>query len=185
MPKRGEPATPAQRSALRRGQEKRKKAFASASEAEDTQKQRWAKLLDGTLTVQDLTDEEITRMRVHGKGGQFSGRAQPLPSHLSQAFHREAIRRANDKLRTAAPEAVQALLDIGADPEVKEADRIRALMYIVDRALGKTPETIRVEGASAFDTMLGEAVGVARDLDVVPGEVVSEDGVEKGKGSPR
>ena len=130
-------------------------------------KERWARLLDGTLTVRDLDDEEITRMKVRAKDGSFN-KGRVLPSHIAQQFHHEAIRRSNDKLRSAAPEAVQALIDIGKNPAVKESDRVRALMYVVDRALGKTPENVVLKSEDKFADLLDDAASLLddRDLDV-------------------
>jgi hypothetical protein len=99
-----------------------------------------------------------------------------LPSHLAQAFHSEAIKRANDRIRTAAPEAVKALLEIGTNPDVKDSDRLKALMYVIDRGLGKTPEVVRIEGESGFDKMLADAVGLDRDLPVDARELDDDSG---------
>ena len=124
-------------------------------------------LLDGSLTVRDLDDEEITRMALRGADGAVgSGKRRAIPSHLAQQFHQEAIRRSNDKLRSAAPEAVQALIDIGKNPAVKESDRVRALMYVVDRALGKTPETVNVKTVDKFGDLLDEAGSLVEDRDL-------------------
>lgn len=157
--------TPAQTAALAAGRAaKKQKREQAKKEGRMTAQQRWAMLLDGTLTVKDLDDEEVSRMKVKGKDGCFSGtKTRTMPSHLVSAWQREAVKRANDKLRTAAPEAVQTLLDIGNNPEAKDTDRIRALMYLVDRSLGKVPETLRIEGESKFDAMLAESVGLERD----------------------
>lgn len=164
MPKRGEPATPKQREALKRGQEK-KRAMAeqAAKEDRDTAGERWAKLLDGTLTVQDLDDEEISKMKVRAKDGTLPGRGRKIPSHLAQQFHQEAIKRANAKFREALSAAVQTLADIATDPDVKEADRIKAANIIVDRVLGKAVETVRVED-TRWDGLLADAVGLDRDM---------------------
>ena len=145
-------------------EEKRKQAEA---EGRETGTQRWARLLDGSLTVRELDDEEITRMKVRAKDGSFN-KGRVLPSHIAQQFHHEAIRRSNDKLRSAAPEAVQALIDIGKNPAVKESDRVRALMYVVDRALGKTPENVVLKSEDKFADLLDDAASLLddRDLDV-------------------
>src|SRR5690606_26981830 len=41
---------------------------------------RWAQLLDGTLTVKDLDDDEINKMRVRSADGTFNGAGRRLPS---------------------------------------------------------------------------------------------------------
>jgi plasmid stability protein len=132
--------------------------------------ERWAMLLSGQLTVRDLDDEEIRKMRVRGADGGFGGKRRAVPSNLIQAFQAESIRRSNDKLRTAAPEAVQALIDIGKDPSVREGDRIRALQYVVDRALGKTPETVHVKNDDPWSNLGAEAFVEDRDLDDLTAE---------------
>lgn len=175
MPKRGEPATPAQRAALERGQAARKKKLSVPKKDGETQRERWSRLLDGTLTVRELTDEEIKRCRVHGRGGAFSGPAPRLPSHLAQAFTQEAIRRAKGKIVQSMPEVTKTLLEIAHDPEVKVSDRVKVLMYLADRGLGKAPETIRVEADSDFDRLLRE-VDLARDMVGEPGGPSGEDG---------
>lgn len=182
MAKRGKAATPSQRAALEAGRKKRDEVVAKrreeAREAGMTKStERWAKLLSGTITVADLDDEEIRRMRVRGKDGGFSGKGRSMPSSIAQAFHQEAIKRANDRIRTAAPEAVQALLDIGRNPDVKEGDRVRALMYVVDRALGKTPETVNIKSDDPWATTLaaGGTIRDARDLASLAGDVVPSD----------
>src|SRR6478736_6392746 len=63
---------------LRKGREARDRKRQEAREAaergevRDTTAVRWAKLLDDTLTVQDLDEEELARMQVRGKDGEFN-----------------------------------------------------------------------------------------------------------------
>ncbi len=178
--KRGAPATDAQRAAGRENlakgraakEEKRKSAKAAGAVKA---KERWAMLLSGTITVKDLDDDEISRMRVRGKDGGFSGRPPMMPSNIAQSFHAEALRRAQDKFRTGAPEAVQALLDIGKDGSVKEGDRIRALTYIVDRALGKTPQDVNLKVDDPWSAMLaaGGSLQDVRDLSSLADETLT------------
>lgn len=176
MPKRGEAATPAQRAALERGQKSRLEKLATHQPGDDRQKDRWKKLLDGTITVKDLDDEEVARMRVKGKGGTFSGKMPVMPSHLAQQFHAENIARANNRFRTSAVKAVKGLIKIAEDPDASDANRIKAYAMILDRALGKTPETIRVEGMGAFDKMMSDAIGLDRSGMDVPDDASSIDG---------
>lgn len=153
--------TEAAKDTLRRVNEKRRQTKESPDAM--PRAERWRMLLDGRLTVADLDDDEISKCRVRNIDGSFTGRGQKLPSHLAQQFHQEAIKRANSKFRGALQDAVQTLADIATDPEVKESDRIKAASIIVDRVLGKAVETVRVEGASTFDEMLAEAIGVKRE----------------------
>lgn len=178
MPKRGETATPAQRAALVAGRKVRDQAKAEArakakASGAPTANERWAMLVSGTITMEDLDDQEISRMRVRGKSGGFDGKARKLPSHLATAFHAESIKRANAKLNAAAPEAIQALLDIGRNPDVREGDRVRALIYVADRALGKTPENVNIKADDPWAATLheGGSMREMRDLGDLMAEV--------------
>lgn len=126
--------------------------------------ERWAQLLDGSLTVQDLDNEELAKMRVRGADGGFSGRRPAVPSHLAQAMQKEAIKRATEMFRNAAPKAVKRLLEIADDPETKDADAIRALDIVLNRGLGKMPETVLIEEKSKWEgAQDGAFSGVDRD----------------------
>jgi hypothetical protein len=156
------PLTQAQLDALAKGRARREETL-KAAEGKPKDETRWRKLLDGTITVRDLDDEEIKRQRVR-INGQFNGRARTLPSHLRSAMIQEAIRRAKDTITASTQEVTKELLDIARDDDVPVAQRIKVLMYLQDRQLGKAPETIRVEGGSAFDQVTMEALGLDRDL---------------------
>ena len=163
MPKRGEKPTPAQASALKRGQAKRAKAFEDGHKrGDESQKERWARLLDGSLTVAELTDEEIARNRVYGHGKQFAGTAPRLPSHLVAAFKNESLKRANDEFRRAVPGAIKRLMEIVESPDTKDNDAINAINKILERGLGKVPDKVVVEGMGAW----ADAVSSVRDVDV-------------------
>lgn len=156
---------------------KRREELAKKAQAEGRMDkgERWARLISGVDGVDTMDDEELAKMDLRNKNGVFGGKKKSyIPSHLAQAMHRESIRRAQEKFRTAAPEAVEALLEIGKNPDVKESDRVRALIFVIERALGKTPDVIRVEGTSEFDKMSAEAVGIVRDL--IPNDIGDLDG---------
>lgn len=167
MPKRGESATPAQRAAakvnLAAGQAKRAKMLKDGEGGQNTQ-DRWAMLIDGRLSVRDLDDAEIRKMRVRGVGGTFAGNARRLPSHLAQQFADERNRRAVGDLGKALPMAIKALKDILDDPDTDAAVKVRVADMIINRNLGKTPETLRVQTDNAWGTMLSE-VELKRDLE--------------------
>jgi hypothetical protein len=147
-----------------------------AKKAEETEKAheqgrepagaRWAKLLDGTITVADLDDEEIAKMQVRGADGGFAGRKRRVPSHLAQQMKDEAIKRATEQFRVFAPKAVKRLLEIAEDPDTKPADAIRALDIALNRGLGKTPETIRVESGDPWAKLLNDVAGVGLDREM-------------------
>lgn len=178
-PATGKKQTPAQKSAgeanLAKGRKAKQEQARAAREAGlPTGGERWAMLLSGQITVKDLDDQEIKRMKVRGQDGTFSGRRRAIPSNLILAFQREQVERANNEVRSMAIGAVKELYKMGTDVDVGEAARVRALTYLADRALGKTPETMRIEGMSGFDKMLSDAIGVDADLDIEASELLAE-----------
>lgn len=120
-------------------------------------------LLSGQLTMQDLDDKEVHKMRVRSADGTFSGRRRKLPSHIYHQFQQEQLRRFDAKMRKALKEVPTVIAEILLDPEAKHSDRLKAAQMLQDRVLGKSPETMRIEGVSGFDKMLSDAVGLDRD----------------------
>jgi hypothetical protein len=135
---------------------------------------RWAMLLDGRLSVRDLDDKEIKKMRPRGIDGGFSGRPRRLPSHIIQAFTDERIRRAKDGIAKVLPTAIEEAKRILEDPEAKDSDKIKVMAMVWDRNLGKNPETIRVQADDPFAAALREVV-VDRDLADLAGEGIDLD----------
>lgn len=133
------------------------KAAQESGEVRMTAGERWSMLISGTLTVQDLDDEELASMRMRGIDGTFNGRGRAIPSHIAQAMQHEAIKRAQAMFQNAAPAAVKRLIEIASDPDTKDADAIRALQLVMERSLGKVPDTVRVETQDAWGKLLREA----------------------------
>lgn len=171
-------ALDAGRANLAKGRES-KEAAAAEAKARGAKRagERWAMLLDGRLTIKELDDEEIKKGRVRGADGGFTGRRAAVPSHLMQQFQGEAIRRAKEKIVQATPEVTKILLDMLRDEDVPVAQRVKIGMYLMDRQLGKAPETIRVEGASEFDKVTMEALGLDREMvDMLGDDKQKDDG---------
>lgn len=168
MGKAGKPVTAAQRAALAKGREAKLAKRKAAKEAGMPKaSERWAMLLDGTLSVKELDDEELARGQVRNAAGVFGGTPRAVPSHLYQAMQAESLRRAQDMFRKAAPKAVKRLLEIAEDPDTKDTDAIRALQLVMERSLGKVPETVRVETTDSWGKMLEESMGDAVDREAM------------------
>jgi hypothetical protein len=171
--KKGQKATEKQRAAGRKNlaagrktrDEKRREARESGEFV--PAKERWAALLSGTITVKDLDNEEIARMQVRSRDGSFGGRRRAVPSHLAQQMQREGIRRATELFRISAPAAVDGLLKIAEDPDAKDSDRIKAYSIIMDRGLGRVPETVRIEQGElpAWDADAARVYGLDAGVD--------------------
>lgn len=170
MPRpKGIPASKAQREAGRNnfaaGRAKRDAQRAEAKKKDlPSAHERWGMVLSGTLSVRDLDDDEVAKMRVRGKDGGFSGRPPMVPSHLAQQFREEYFRRTMDRFRSAAPGVSQSLVDIATDPDEKTSDRLKAMDMLLNRAFGRAPETIKVETTTPFEDLLRASNGKI-DLD--------------------
>lgn len=169
--------TEAQRAGLVKGKEtQRKRAKAAREAGAMPAKERWAMLLSGTLLVSDLDDDEIKKMRVRSRDGSFTGRPRPLPSHIAQQFAVEAQRRAKKAVDQEALGAIQRLVKMAEDPDAPHAVRKDIDKWLAERVLGKTPDVVRHEGASAFDRVSAEAVDLVRVLVDDPGDLLDADG---------
>ena len=140
------------------------KAAQAKAEGRMSGTERWARLLDGSLTVHDLDDEEVARMKVKGRDGSFGGSRRAIPSHLAQQFHQEIIRRAEADMRGSLSKAVALLGKVIDDPEARHSDQIKAAQLLMDRVMGKTPETVVLKAEDRFADLLGDAIVEDRDL---------------------
>lgn len=170
--KRKPPVTEASLAALAAGREaKRKIARQALEEGRTTAGERWAMLLSGTLTVKDLDDKEVEKMRVKGKDGTFAGKRPKIPSHLAEEFQKEHLRRVMAKFRDGAKDAVEMLNKVVADDDEKTSDRLKAADMLLNRVFGRAPETIRVEAADKFHDVIASTVGVDRNIPDDPSEI--------------
>jgi hypothetical protein len=120
---------------------------------EDTSQQRgFIRLGVGTTAIlsgaDDLStwdDEELFRGQRKDKNGRFQGRP---PAVVAKAVHDEMVRRqmaeASKLLQKALVPACTMLASIIEDPEAEDKDKLKAVGMIMDRVLGKTPETVNV-----------------------------------------
>lgn len=132
---------------------------------QETAKQRWAKLIDGTITVQDLTDAELKDMTVHGKGGMRSAKPRALPSHLAQAMRAEWLARGQRLLEKNYHKALTVLAEIADDPDSKDSDRLKAANTIIERVAGRSVEHVHVTSDDPWAKMVNEVLDDERTMD--------------------
>jgi hypothetical protein len=116
---------------------------------------RYKGLVDGTLSVEDLTTEELSKGRLMDKNGRFTGRPPKfLPRQLVDAMRTEHHRRVNAALEESLSDTVKTMRmimnDISADP----ATRLRAAIYVYERFMGKTPDRIEVKRGDKVDAVI-------------------------------
>jgi hypothetical protein len=132
----------------------------------------------GEIDLSDWTDEELERGRRKSKKGDWSGKA---PQVIARQVHDELVRRKHlksyDLLRAKAYEAVRTLVDVATkrklDPSVS-AVRVKAATEILDRALGKPTESMRlqVDGLEPWQQLIQTSIidVVATEKQALPAE---------------
>ena len=104
-------------------------------------------LLDGTVDVSDLDDEELVRGYMRSKDGSFKGR---MPKVVPKAIHdkmiRELFSRADDMLRASLLDSVTVMSQVAADPEATPGERLKAAQWIYERVRGKVPTDVHITG---------------------------------------
>jgi hypothetical protein len=116
---------------------------------------RYAQFLNGTITVEDLDDEEVAQGRLRSADGTFRGRPPTvIPAELVQAMKREWLSRANARLSEALLEkGIGTLTDLAGDPLVDPAVRLRAADLLMNRTMGKVPDKIEVAAEDPVETL--------------------------------
>lgn len=117
---------------------------------------RVAALLDGSLDVADLDEEELARGYPRAEDGSFRGRPTVIPTAVHQRIQRELFARAGEKLRTNLLGAVEAMTDIATDKEQDAATRMKAAQWVVERIMGKTPDVQVNMEEKRYEKLLSE-----------------------------
>lgn len=111
---------------------------------------RYKQLIDGTLPVEELDDEELARCQLKDKNGRFTGKPPTfLPRALVLRMQREFFKRGDDLFAKSYVEAVKTMTNIMTDVNVDESVRLKAAQYVVERVRGKTPEHVVVSAEDA------------------------------------
>ena len=100
----------------------------------------------GRIPWSDLDDEEVARLQLRDRNGEFSGmKPAIIPRELVQAHTRELLSR-NDKLmREVVMKATAVFVDVIDSSSASDGDKMRAAQYLHDRILGKTPEKVELK----------------------------------------
>lgn len=130
-------------------------------------------LLDGTLKIEELDDEEIRRMQLRSSTGDFRGKP-PLwiPHSLALAFKQEFFRRFQSELGDMLPDAMRAIKEQLNSRHLSPGDatRLRAAELVIDRVFGKVTQNVDqhvvIDKGRSFDDFVGDAmIDVEEDED--------------------
>lgn len=111
-------------------------------------------LLDGSLSVEDLDDEELARGYPRAEDGSFRGRPSVIPTSLHQRVQRELFARAGERLRTNLIDAAETMASIAVNAELDPKVRMDAAKWVIERLMGKTPEVAVTLEEKAYQKLL-------------------------------
>lgn len=115
---------------------------------------RMAAILRGDLDVAELDDEELARGELRGKDGNFHKGPQMVPREMYAKMMNELFKRANEQMKTSLVDAVKVLTAIATDPDADPKDAMKAAQWIVERVMGKTPESVIVKQDKPWQSLL-------------------------------
>jgi hypothetical protein len=114
--------------------------------------------------VGSLTPEELARGQLMDKNGGFTGRP---PSYVPRAFHDACVRELLSRGRVLYKEnyvkAIQAMTDIANSSTAKEADRIKAATFVIERLEGKVPERLEIAAADPWQSVISGIIAEVED----------------------
>ncbi len=105
---------------------------------------RYRRLLEGEMTVDDLDDEEILRGMLRDKNGSFKGSPPRVVPHTMHAALRSAMEtRAQRRLAAAMPEVLDELVKVATGKRFGAGEsQVKAAALIMDRVFGKVPDKV-------------------------------------------
>jgi hypothetical protein len=95
------------------------------------------------------------------------GTAGWVPAEFHQACIKELLKRGDKLFREAYLEAISVMQQIATDTEAKDADRLKAATFIVERVGGKTPERIEVSETQPWEKLIADIVGENDELNAM------------------
>ena len=133
---------------------------------------RIQQLLDGTLDVSTLDDEELARGYPRAADGSFRNPPVVIPRSIHNRMMRELFSRSERHLKTNLLAAVETMTSIANDESIDPAQRLKAAQWVVERVMGKTPDITLTVDEKKFETMFDRLERGA--VTVVEGEVVND-----------
>lgn len=119
---------------------------------------RLAALLNGELSVEDLDNEELQHGAIKCDDGKFSIRAAyegwHLPRKIKGAMERELLKRADNRVKGAVLGAIERIVEIATSPASEDKDAFKAAQWLVERAMGKTPDVIHTVEQKKYEVVI-------------------------------
>lgn len=142
------------------------------------------------IPVRELTDEEITKQQVRNDDGTFSKTTRLLSAKIVGQMRAEFFERADRIVRESTLSLLEEMQRIALSPVEEAKDKIAAIQWLTERALGKTPDVLITNKTDApFEQLMGDITGGSRDEyrkrtalndpNVVDGMIVIDDEIEE------
>lgn len=122
-------------------------------------------LISGKLTIEELDDDEIRRMQLRDKNGDFKGRPPKwIPREFALALRSEHARRFSREMSEMVPDALNAIRELVNSKHLAPGDatRLKAAEAILERNFGKIIAqqeiNLTVEKGKSFDEFADEVL---------------------------
>lgn len=108
---------------------------------------RYQAFLDGEITIDDLDEEEIMRGQLRNKEGTFAGRPpHMIPRTLATALVARQKEIIQTEMAALVLPAMRTLVEVmnKAHPQPGDNAKVQAAKLVLERNLGKVPETVQL-----------------------------------------
>lgn len=118
----------------------------------------------GIIKVSELTDEEIAKGAIRNNDGTFTPNSQLVSAKINAQMRTEFFERADRFIRENVMDMLGEMRRIALSPVEEAKDKIQAIQWLTERALGKTPDVlITNQTDKPFDQLLGDISGGSRE----------------------
>ena len=118
----------------------------------------------GIIKVSELTDEEIAKGAIRNDDGTFTPNSQLVSAKINSQMRTEFFERADRFIRENVMDMLGEMRRIALSPVEEAKDKIQAIQWLTERALGKTPDVlITNQTDKPFDQLLGDISGGSRE----------------------
>lgn len=141
------------------------KAERDALKEDPDYKPRWQQLVDGDISVADLTLKELQKHACANDDGTWVGKRHALPARIVSSMDAERIRRERYRMSRLTTKAFKAL-DSRLEDDDAPAQQLTAALRVIEYSIGKVPEVVHIGAETAYDRLQQSAFIVQRGNDL-------------------